>query len=381
MKLKEGGMITALCVGLLRLVTDSIDYANTKAVIVKPVIDMSSHFPFCYNAPIAGQDISCRRANQGLFGELVDCCYGFAEAVKIDYNRCVYGFDEHTGQPYSTMWVKKNAIKPLRDLSPSLMKAIPDLRKNQKNLVLITPWNGFSVGTRFVRMADYDTQETYACYIPQFELQKTSIEYINKADAVLVEKRDEQTTRALFLGILRHLMQHAAAQKEDGIVAYVWGGCSYIEAHEKSDYWLDSDVWHRHKQTETYTGYDCSGLVWRIAQTAGIAFPWKVSKLIGSEGKKVATYQKLQNGDIIWVQGHVMIVSDIENSKLIEAAGYHGGRGYVYECSLHERFAGITTYQQLFERFLNNEPVQIMNAAGIVQQTSNIRFISLVSAE
>ena len=86
------------------------------------------------------------------------------------------------------------------------------------------------------------------------------------------------------------------------------------------------------------------------------------------------------NGDILWIPGHVMIVSNKDNDELIEAAGYHKDYGEVHMLPLSKVFANITTYQQLKEFFLDEKTINILHKNGtIISTDKKIMILKLAS--
>lgn len=102
----------------------------------------------------------------------------------------------------------------------------------------------------------------------------------------------------------------------------------------------------------------------RFAQIAGINFPWKTSASIERSLKAMTDTDTLANGDIIWVPGHVMLISDIENNELIEARGYGVGYGCVHRITLNQCFDGIENYEQLLDRYFAKEIIRFRNKQG-----------------
>ncbi len=73
------------------------------------------------------------------------------------------------------------------------------------------------------------------------------------------------------------------------------------------------------------SGYDCSEFVMRMAKIAGVDFPWKTTTAIERSRRALDSQDLLEEGDLIWVQGHVMVVSNIERNEIIESRGYGSG--------------------------------------------------------
>ncbi|HTM05740.1 MAG TPA: NlpC/P60 family protein [Patescibacteria group bacterium] len=350
--------------GLLNFCTHNVEYIGQKAVVTKPVVDMSSSFPLCYNPPALGGEVQCRRANQALYNETVDCIAVIADAVKIDYQKGIYGHDEN-GNNYSTMWIPQDGLALLKNIDPILLPMIPCMKKlDQPKLFLTTPWHNFSVGSYFVRIPTKDTDSHYAIFLPNFIKKTFTIEYIPQEQALCVDYRKERDARSLFVALLHKLIEYAAEKIEDGVIPYVWGGSSFITANKKDDFLYTAGAWHRPCYGQIYTGYDCSGLIWRLAQCAGIPFPWKVSKMMALHCRPINENEILEIGDIIWFEGHVMVVADIEKNILIEAAGYKNGYGQVQLMYLNERFQGVISYTDLIHAYKNECPISLLAADG-----------------
>lgn len=370
--------ISYFCGGILNLLLHNVDYVGQKAVVSESIVDMSSSFPLCVNPVISGQETVCRRANQCLYNEVVNCVGVLADAVKIDFDKVIYGYGQD-GQPYSSFWTDSSGITLVKKINVVLLAMIPSLEnERQPKICLSKPWHSFSVGTYFVHIPSKDTDLCYAVYVPCFAHNTFSIEYVDKEKALCVYKRTEQEMRALFVSILYGLIDHAHEAIADGVVPYVWGGCSYITPNNKQDFFYTDGAWHRPSENQTYNGYDCSGLIWRIAQCVGISFPWKVSKMIVQHCPIVDEYSQLKEGDIIWFEGHVMVVADIEKSLLIEAAGYSAGYGCVHCVSLEQRFADIKTYEDLINAYSNKRPVGLLNAQGYKTKEVYVKLLKLI---
>jgi hypothetical protein len=363
---------------LLHICTQNLEYQGARAVIIDPVVDMSSSFPLPHQSPYAGQEVACRRANQGLYGEVVECVRVITDIVKIEYGKVVYGYGP-AGQPYKTMWMPKNSLKLLKQVAPRLLSMIPmDEKSNQQKLVLARPWQQYSVGTCFVRAVEHDTQESYGVYIPNFVEGTYAVELIPHYRCTVVEKRTTEEMRALFLQLLFDLIDEATQNElHDGVVPYVWGGCSFITPNERDDFFHDQGAWYRSGGQGVCMGYDCSGLIWRIAQCAGITFPWKVSALIGQSCRQVSSDDPLENGDIVWFAGHAMVVADIENNIVLEAVGYSSGFGCVHAIPLHKRFAHIQTYADLLVAHYDQKEIELLDSRGNEIKKVKIRLLKL----
>ncbi len=351
------------------------------AVIINPIADMHNSFPAPDNVlPASPQTNKCHRAHQGLFNELVSIIEEREDQAKIAFPNIVYGFDAVTQQPLNTFWIHKRYIIPLNNLAENLLQTIPSPQyANGQTVVLIYPWRQFSVGTRFKRTPQHDSQSHYAIVRADYSSQREIVDFIPHEDAIPEIKQDSQSARRLFLQIINNLIDRVAAGGTDNVVPYVWGGSSFAQPYSKLDFYLQDGVWHRNGKHDPYTGYDCSEFVLRMAQIAGIHFPWKTTKVIGQSLRSLNNQDQLEEGDLIWVEGHVMIVSDIEQNEIIEMCGYSSGYGCLHRIQLKNRFAEITTYADLLEYYHKNKPITFKNKQGVPVQKSNaVKLLKLV---
>lgn len=345
-------------------------------VIIEPVVDMSVSYPGPLNEPAAPQHRSCRRAHQGLFNEIVahtETKNGFA---KISYQgSVVYGVDGN-GQPLSEFWITDHQSVALEDLSEQMKDAL--VTDKTDTIVLTLPWQGFSVGTHFKRSAHVDTDSSYAVSIPDFTRMTVRTGYVPHTHGMVWHKRSAREGRALFLKILKRLLAHA--QQQDKVIPYVWGGSSYVTAHDPHDTLYTFGAWERAKQLPLYTGYDCSELIMRVAHIAGIDFPWKLSGMIRNHCVPVSSDHPLENGDIIWIQGHVMVVSDSAHDEVIEARGYKSGYGKIHRITLPRLFKDIKTYDDLLKAYNQQAPITLLDNTGKPVRTyDNCMLLKLVT--
>jgi hypothetical protein len=137
-----------------------------------------------------------------------------------------------------------------------------------------------------------------------------------------------------------------------------------LQPYKKNNFYQKDGVWHRDGENDPYTGYDCSEFIMRMAHIAGIDFPWKTTSAIRHGQRKLTPSDALEEGDIIWVQGHVMVVSTIERNEIIEPRGYGAGYGCVHRIKLNQAFEGITSYDDLIKRYYAEEPIMFKHKNG-----------------
>ena len=60
--------------------------------------------------------------------------------------------------------------------------------------------------------------------------------------------------------------------------------------------------------------------------------------------EQITDFTKIQAGDIIWMPGHVIVISDAANNLCIEANGYYK---CVHEIELNKIFLNIDNFKKL----------------------------------
>lgn len=354
--------------------------SNLPAVIKDRVMEMNNSFPAPTNPAASPDAKSCRRAHQGLFNELVDCIEEQDDQVKIAYPNIVYGFDVETQKALSTFWAYKKHLIALHNLDDNLLQTIPNQKYGEEHtVVLIYPWQKFSVGTRFKHLPDKDTTRSYAIIYADYITNKAVLDLVPHEDAIPEIKQTTPIARKLFVQIINNLIDRIAESSPNHVIPYVWGGSSFVEPYADNDFYKKDGTWHRNGPDKPYTGYDCSEFVMRMAQIAGLDFPWKTTTAIQRSRRSLSEDDQLETGDLIWTPGHVMIVSSLERNELIEARSYGSGYGCVHRIKLEECFDGITTYEELRERYNTNQPIKYKDKEGLVSEKStNFKLLKLV---
>lgn len=373
----SGTQITALSDDLLAQIV------NNNAVIIFPVADMNNSFPPPDHPAASPETKSCRRAHQALYNELVTCIEENDDAVHIACENAVYGLDPILQKPLNTFWINKNdtlALKTVEDRT--LLHAIPDPRYGYEPTIVLTyPWKQFSLGTRFKHLPDYDTQSSYAVTYADFANNTLIVDYIPHQQAIVEENRDPQTARALFVTLINNLLDTVTPnENSEYVIPFVWGGSSFTKLYARDEFYKQDELWHRNDDQQPYSGYDCSEFILRMAQIAGINFPWKTSYMIQHSLNSLQRNDVLKEGDIIWTQGGVLIISNIAHNEIIEARGYSSGYGCVHRSTLQKTFKEVATYDDLLERYHHNQSITYQNKDGSTSPTSHqFKILKLVS--
>lgn len=361
------------------------------AVFKNSVTDLVITLPLAKKmgaAPFADpRDGSCRRSHQGLFNEVVTVLQEQPDEVQVSFDHMIYGFDEKTKQPLSTFWVHRKQLGFLRELeSQSVdLSVFPPPAGMFSGLVVVLalPWQMYSVGTRFVRVPAYDTPKEYGIRLFDTVKQRPLITKIPR-DRVLVEtKKSSQDCRKLFVATLNNLIDYVQALPANKVIPYVWGGSSCLSFSEDGKFVSDGQCWVRTEYPLIYTGYDCSELVWRLARICGIDEQvYKTTLALWENGHALADGEQLEDGDLIIIPGHVMLVGSVKKHELIEASGYQFGYGNVHRVALAQRFEGIASYDELVKAYRAHQPLTLLQRDGAVQkQYPEFKLIKLCTTE
>lgn len=347
-----------------------------------PVIDLIGK-SVDYEQPYADKpgDNYCTRLSQLLFNEQVEIISKTHTKLKVKVEHIYYTTGIHKTKQMVYI-VDKKSIMPFSDISKTDVAKVPatiSFEKKQKDnqtiITLLLPFTNpetdliYSAGTRFVKTALQKKKKIISvyCFNPETKL----FEIIHIPHSVCLEKQPKTNPekRKLFLTILRKWIP------KNGYIPYVFGGFSIGNP-------LKTNIFHGKKigsatayqrseannQVVKY-GIDCSQLIARAAQIAGIDYYYKNTSTLRQELTPVKHNEPIQNGDILVWSGHTCIVSDVKKGLLIEARGYDHGYGIVQEIPLSEQFQGITTFKELQKAVHNNKNITRLNKANKKVQT------------
>ncbi len=340
--------------------------------------------------------IVCPRIHQALFGEVVEIIDEQGDEVLVEISNAYYTTRYDT-VAHNRYWTLKKYLKPFNRLSQKVKQSIPEpLSFKTKNseqvnkgvVVLSEPYYAptldttFSVGTRFVKVQRRNRAAIIRVYAYDVQEDALTILSIPKDMCVEPAKLSAKAKKSLFVQLLR-----TWAQYDNGYIPYVWGGCSYIqrceckpiEHRKKSASGYEYGFWDVYDaQTGPCAGFDSSGLVIRAAQLCGIDYFCKNTITAFRTVRSTRLPDTLKEGDILWVPGGLLIVSDIKNNKVITCFGYAAGYGKVQELSLHELFYGIDTFDELLRVVKRGYRLQLLKADGSLSRTiSSLKIVPL----
>jgi hypothetical protein len=338
---------------------------------------------------------ACPRMHQALFNEQVKILEYQGDEVHIDIVNSYY-FTVASHTPHSDYWTLKKNITPLKTLNKKDASLIPtpiDYHKKNIDLAnivtLIEPFYDpstkkyYSAGTRFIRNDAQTNNHTIAVYMYNPNLNTVQIAMIPIAKLYTAHNQTAQAQITAFLSIIKHWIDHAET------IAYVWGGCSFIDSHALNIFETKKRVhpdralhyYHRPQESLIKTGMDCSGLIVRAAHIVGIPYYFKNTYTLAQKLDPLKKGERIKPGDLIWIQGHVMIIANLERNSIYEARAYDNGYGKIQEIEIGKVFKGVINFTDLKNIYLNNQPLDRLNIHGKpVDHYRECKILKLTSA-
>lgn len=386
--------LAVVCVPVADLVGSPLDVVHP--VFGTTIIDRYNRLPYCGVGAHGG--VACPRVHQLLFNEVVTVLSLHEHQACIAIPQVFYITHNNT-EPQNIYWTLKSNIMPFSELKQSSASniiptpinfAMPTNQIKTKILVLSLPFYDkslrmtFSAGTRFIINEEKNTADAYAVYIVSPKTRNAQIHFIPTHFGIVQKESSQQEAVNIFLSLVR-------TWATKGNIPYVWGGCSFCteiadnafqEVKAPLSPTVESTYFIRPAEKEKVkTGFDCAGLVARAAQLAGIPYFYKNTLTLSSHLDEMSHNQPLQEGDLIWFSGHVMIVNDLQKNTLIEARSYTSGYGIVHEIPLASVFKGITTYSQLINACEQRKPLVRLNRIGEeVETIKRFKLLKMASA-
>lgn len=344
---------------------------------------------------------SLNRNHQTIFNEII------FDIEDIDQNFCLgktkniwHEFDDKNKIPIREDIIFKKDIILLSDLLKEKisLNIIPppifdkeDKINKTEIITLVLPWEEeiskqkYSAGTRFVHLSKFDTENKFCIIYYNNNIKAPSISFIPKnltIDFLIsnskIFKKDK---RKLFIEILK-IWINTANSIENKVIPYVWGGASLVDLYDnnfKPTEFPAQNLTNYKEENfpENLTGFDCSGLVLRAAQVAGINYFYRYTGLLARLLTPIKYGQKILEGDLIWIPGHVMIISDIKNNLLIEATGYKWGYGKLHQISLKNRMKNINSYKDLLKRFFKKDKLILLAKDGVETSFEEFKILRI----
>lgn len=382
-----------------------------QAITIVPVADLVGQ-PFAQlnakNNPITSYakmpfdaklgSFACPRLHQLIFNEQVTVIdERDDEACVLVPN--VFFITQASNEKQQLYWTLKKNLMPLAQLRNKKINTahLPQPVVYEKNktvhhpntITLAYPYTckalnmTFSAGTRFVKAPQLKDEHVS---VHALDPQKQTMRQLLLPKKLCVEHKqrtnEEQIT--LYVKILK-----LWTQQQNGFIPYVWGGCSFgptcsqdtfvtkaAKTHKEDTYWFE-----RPGSNGPCWGLDCTGLVARSAQIAGIPYYFKNTTTLKQFLEPITERSKVHVGDLIWFPGHVMVVGDLQKNTIIEARAYKYGYGKVHEIALAEVFEGITTFDKLVKALNNKETLKRLNRDGsFAHNVKDYKLLAMSSA-
>lgn len=373
-----------------------------KAVIVVPVADLTGqplanfygnqksaeeiHKDLPFAAIGKMHSYACPRLHQALCNEVVELIDCKGKEARIRIHNLFYKTTTSDRQHRDYWTLKKNLIT-FNDLKQHGVseKHIPTptnfLNPNaditrRDSTTLIHPFfdpktkQTYSAGTRFIKTQQQLYKDKISVYVFDPKIQKLQQIIIPRKYVYTANPSTPQEYMQEFVSLLR-------TWTTSGTYPYVWGGCSLTQSHNGNKFsrhkthFKNAPVIHVHRSQTSGPkgGIDCAGLIARAAQIVGIPYFYKNSYTIAQHLSELKSHQRLKEGDIIWIYGHVMVVANRKKNSIIEARHYEHGYGKVHEIPLAEQFKNMHSFADLESAFFNKKPLHRLDSSGKHAQT------------
>ncbi len=379
------------------------------AIVIVPVADLLgqpvntielniSTDLFYKNLPFApcnhpANSTSCMRIHQALFHEIITVIKEEGEEVQIELPNAFY---KVPNDPYrSNFWTLKRWLMPITqckklqfDLSKLPFPLSYKIKKGkpQSIVTLSKPFFEpttqllFSAGTRFVSSpAKKKSSNSYDVFILHPKKQTLLTTQI-PSDYCIQTSWNKHDAVKNFVTILEQWVH------QTDCIPYVWGGCSYSmrcsdQTFVKQEQGKKCFYTYPACHSTPKTGFDCAGMVLRAAQLAGIPYYFKNTITLAEHLQSLKKSELIENGDLIWFAGHVIVITDVKNNRCIEARDYGQGYGKVHETTIDKLFKGIKTLQDLVQAYHSHNPLKRLDHDGnIVQDIPSFKILKLKSA-
>ena len=110
---------------------------------------------------------------------------------------------------------------------------------------------------------------------------------------------------------------------------------------------------------------------------AGLPYTFKTTAMLEKYGKLFKRSDTIQNGDLIWIKGHVVIITDKDNNLVTEAAGYESSGGKVQTITIEKMFKDIYTLNDLLDAYYKKKLVTRLDRFGKDFKESPVKLFKL----
>jgi hypothetical protein len=334
-------------------------------------IDNSTHK---YKAlPINGDAEIVKRIGQLLFNDVIDIIDQYKDELCISTLNQFYCTTSDK-KPRTNYWTHKKNILPLSKIKNKECIPIPLNFKNKtsesthKYVTLKKPFFDhknnrlFSAGTRFKKIPDHQDKKTETVSMVSKKTLPTTLK-IPKS-YLTPHNLSQQEEINLFIQILKEY-----AHLRNGKIPYVFGGNSLAKQDNKpcKEKFITKNgnrlnfFTTNENQKGPYTGVDCASLIYRCAQIAGLPFFTKNSSAIYHHLRPLQKDEEIENGDIIYIPGHIMAVTDKDRNLIVESRTQSHGYGFVHEIAVEKLFKEIETLDDIKKYHFSKRSVTRIN--------------------
>ena len=303
---------------------------------------------------------SCPRTHQLLFNEQVEILRQEGNEILVHVPNCFYlaggkkksEYWTHKSNIYSLKNLKKRGLNTAKLPEPITHNKKKKKRKSKNSITLLLPFHDkkskrtFSVGTRFVQAKPTTNNQFLIVWGLNPKGTKFEQLRIPRNICFFGQNYTNKKKRNLFVKLLKK-WSNLSSQT---FVPYVWGGCSFVKPYSKTCIKMPDKAVDAFKQKKQgiASGLDCSGAILRAAQAVDIPYFFKNSSTIFHNLKPVKNYCNLQDGDLLYTPGHIMMISNLKQNKIVEARSHWSGFGKLLETKLQDGFKDIKTFKQFF---------------------------------
>ena len=341
-------------------------WSHEQAMVIKPVIDLffSADLPRYCPASFGNNRNTCPRGLQLLMHDIVTVHEKKGDAWYVEVPHAYYK-DAH-GAASNLYWTAADNLTLIT-------------KRPEHTVTLIYPYYEptlgiqYSHGTRFAptnQNVDEDAVEVYA-YAP-VEKKWTTIT-LPLSHCLLEKPSTSHEQRKLFIELLSKSIDYA--HHHGGVIPYVWGGKSFTIA-QPDDFFVHAQGIDRIKITNPVAGFDCSNMIMHYAQICGMPYSYKSSATLELYGTEKKLGDPIEEGDILWVPGHVMVIMK-NKRELIEATGYKWLYGRMHRIKIKDRVLGAHTVEDILKIFNKKGSVKFLDKHRKPTTISSVKVFSL----
>lgn len=282
------------------------------------------------------------------------------------------------------LWTLKENVIPLETLSTEQQNMIPPTinahsftTSNDTITTLTMPWFNpidqqiYSAGTRFVRTFN-DTQTALSAAWYDIGIQKTQDLLINRATCYIHSTAKPMAERQQdMLTIIKQWIENKL------IIPYVWGGFSIGRSPDGAHVIKQNPIMGKSAEGWEWTiptatphhGVDCSALILLAAQIVELPYFYRNTKTLERHLVPLQKNEPIKDGDLIWIPGHVMIISDSKNGLITESRGYGIKAGGLCYRTIADCFNNFNSIDDLIQAFFAGTYSEYRKRDGTIYRT------------